>query len=107
MKTSELAVINKVNIPVEAIENYINENIDRDENGKRKNISFNAFSCTFENIDCCSAYVPVNGSVEISLADERVHDLLSVDVQISTFYFFTCAKGKDEIYKVIWGTSLS
>jgi hypothetical protein len=108
MKTSsQIAVVNKVNIPVKAIENYINTNINRSETRRRKKIQFNAFSYYFENIDSCSAYVPVNGIVEISLAEEGTHNFRSVNVNVSTIYFFTCAKGKDEIYKVVWGTSLS
>jgi hypothetical protein len=108
MKTSsQIAVINRVNIPVKAIENYINTNINRCDTRKRKKIHFNAFSYYFENIDCCSAYVPVNGVVEISLAKEGTHNFKSVNVNVSTIYFFTCAKGKDEIYKMAWGTSLS
>lgn len=108
MKTSsQIAVVNKVNIPVKAIENYINTNINRNGTAKSKALRFNAFSYAFENIDCCSAYVPVNGVVEISFADGKTQNFRCVNVQVATCYFFTCAKGKDEIYKVAWGTSLS
>jgi len=108
MKTSsQIEVVNKVNIPVKAIETYINTNINRHKTGNSKNIRFNAFSYEFENIDCCSAYVPVNGVVEISFADETKCNFRSINVQVATCYFFTCAKGKDEIYKIAWGTSLS
>ena len=108
MKTSSpIEVVNKVNIPVTAIESYINNNINRNNAVKSRNICFNAFSCQFESINCCSVYVPVNGVVEISFADETKHNLRPVNVQIATCYFFTCAKGKDETYKIAWGTSLS
>ncbi len=108
MKTSsQIEVVNKVSIPVKAIENYINNNINRNNASKSKNIRFNAFSYEFENIDCCSAYVPVSGVVEISFADETKHNFASANVQVATCYFFTCAKGEDEIYKIVWGTSLS
>jgi hypothetical protein len=107
MKTSSsIAVINKINIPVKAIENYINTNINREPTG-RGNMRFNALSSSYENIDCCSAYVPVNGIIEISFTDERSPHFRSVNVQVATCYFFTCAKGKDQLYKVAWGTSLS
>src|SRR3982751_2681816 len=108
MKTSStIAVINKINIPVKAIENYINTNINRSTARRKKNIRFNAFSYTYENIECCSAYVPINGVVEISLADEGTPNFRSINVHVETTYFFTCAKGKDDIYKIAWGTSMS
>jgi len=108
MKTSyQISVVNKVNIPVKAIEDYINAKTNRRNTGKSDHIKFNAFAYPFENIDCCSAYVPVNGVVEISYADEQDHNFKSVNVQVATCYFFTCASGKNEMYKVAWGTSLS
>ena len=105
--SSQIAVVNRVNIPIKAIESYINTNINRHTTKRRRHIQFDAFSFTYENIDCCSAYVPVNGTIEISFADEGTHNFRSISVPVTTSYFFTCAKGKDEVYTVAWGTSLS
>ena len=108
MKTSPpIEVISRMHIPVKAIENYINTNINRLKTKTDRNPYFNALSHSFEKIDCCSAYVDVNGTVEICFKDGRPNNFKSVKVNVATKYFFTCAQGKDQLYKVAWGTSLS
>jgi len=108
MKTSSsIEVISKMDIPVTAIENYVNTNINRLKTKTNNDMSFNAFSHSFEKVECCSAYVDVNGTVEICFRDGRPNNFRSVNVKMSTKYFFTCAQGKDQLYKVAWGTSLS
>jgi len=108
MKTSSsIEVISKMDIPVQAIEKYINTNINRLKTKTNKDTHFNAFSHSFEKVDCCSAYVDVNGTVEICFKDGRPNNFRSVKVNVATKYFFTCAQEKDQLYKVAWGTSLS
>jgi len=106
MKTSSsIEVISKINIPEKAIGKYINRNINRLKTKTNKGPLFNAFSHSFEKINCCSAYIDVNGVVEICFRDGRPNNFRSVNV--STKYFFTRAQGKDQLYKVVWGTSIS
>ena len=108
MKTSSsIEVISKINIPEKVIEKYINTNINKLKTKTNKGTLFNAFSHSLKKIDCCSAYVDVNGTVEICFRDGRPNNFRSVNVNVSTKYFFTCAQGEDQLYRVVWGTSLS
>jgi hypothetical protein len=105
-KSPSIEVISKMQIPVNAIEKYVNININRPV--KRNNRTyFNAFSHSFEQINCCSAYVDVNGTVEIYFKNGRPNNFRSVNVKVETKFFFTCAQGRDQLYKIAWGTSLS
>src|SRR3954452_18790611 len=82
MKTSSsIEVISKMDIPVTALEKYINTNINRLKTKNNKSTGFNAVSHSFEKIDCCSAYVDVNGTVEICFKDGKQNNFRSVNVK--------------------------
>jgi hypothetical protein len=106
-KSPSIEVISKMEIPVTAIERYVNTNINRLEGAADNGPHFNAFSHSFEKINCCSTYVDVNGTIEICFRDGTPNNFIAVNVNVAAKYFFTCAQGKDQLYKVAWGTSLS
>lgn len=107
-KTSTISVTNNVDIPVKAIEDYVNTNINKSLAGRRTSQQFrDSFSTSYETIDCCSAYVPVTGTIEILFKDEKTGMNNKQTVQVESSYFFTCAKGNEDLYKVAWSCSLS
>lgn len=99
------AVKSNMTIPDITLENYIN-NFPNKRSRKNTLDTVNSFSNHFENIEVCSAHAPVTGTVEIVFSVDR-KDTKSVNLPITTGFFFTCTRGRKNLYKVNWSCSMS
>ena len=99
------SVKSNIILPEITLENYINNFPDKRR--RQNNLSAgNSFSNHFENIEARSAHAPVTGTVEIVFSVDEKNNR-SVNVPVTTGFFFTCTRGKEGLYKVNWNCSMS
>ncbi|MEI6946984.1 hypothetical protein V9K67_07250 [Paraflavisolibacter sp. H34] len=107
MKNSKhiTSVESKVKLPEATVESYINHRYQKTRTDRDASGAYDFSSDHFEQIDICSAYSPVYGTLEIVC--NTGYSIYSMNVPVSTRFLIICTRELESAYKLTWSFSLS
>jgi predicted glycosyltransferase len=89
------------------IEKFVQQNLPPKEPRKSKTSGMGGFSQGYQDIECCAAEIPVNGTIEIFIATKDPEGLRRISIPVTSRFIVFCVREEHSDYKVAWSSSLS
>ncbi len=101
------SVESKASFQERMVEKFVQQNLPPKLSKENSVSGIGILSAQYNEIECCAAELPVNGTVEIFFEEKNPDAIRGISIPSSSRFIVFCTREEKNDYKVTWSCSLS
>ena len=100
------SVESKASFHERMVEKFVQQNLPP-KLMKNRRADIGSLALQYNEVECCAAELPVNGTVEIFFAFRNADAIRGISIPTTSRFIVFCTREQNNDYKVTWSCSLS